>query len=41
MTDGVLVGEDHYLTIRPLVEDGEEADDAWQVGVAPSMVARG
>jgi len=40
-TGGVLIGEDHYLTIRPLVEDGEEADDASRLEVAPSLVAGG
>ena len=40
-TDGVLIGEDHYLTIRPLLEDGEEADDASRPEVAPSLVAGG
>jgi len=34
-TAGVLIGEDHYLTIRPLVEDGEEA---WGLEVAQSLV---
>jgi hypothetical protein len=37
-TAGVLIGEDHYLTIRPLVEDGEEA---WGLEVAQSLVAGG
>jgi hypothetical protein len=37
----VLIGEDHYLTIRPLLEDGEEADDASRLEVAPSLVAGG
>jgi hypothetical protein len=39
-TAGVLIGEDHYLTIRPLVEDGE-ADEAWGLEVAQSLVAGG
>ena len=40
-TAGVLIGEDHYLMIRPLAEDGEEADDAWRLEVPPSLVAEG
>jgi len=40
-TAGVLIGEDHYLTIRPVVEDGEKADESWGLEVAQSLVARG
>ena len=40
-TAGVLIGEDHYLTIRPLVEDDEEADEAWGLEVAQSLAAEG
>ena len=40
-TTGVLIGEDHYLTIRPLVEDGEEADEAWGLEDVQSLVAEG
>jgi hypothetical protein len=40
-TAGVLIGEDHYLTIRPVVEDCEKADESWGLEVAQSLVARG
>jgi uncharacterized protein (TIGR02677 family) len=40
-TTGVLIGEDHYLTIRSIVDDGEEADEGWRLEVAQSLAAEG